>query len=61
MTNAVTEIYYVWAAYFAAAIIVAAITLWTLMDARSQRRQLAEIEARGIKRRSAANPTAANS
>ena len=53
MTNVATEIYYVWAAYAAAALIVTAITLWTLLDARSQRRQLAEIEARGLKRRSA--------
>ena len=52
MTNPVTEITYIWAAYIAAALIVSAITLWTLYDARSQRRQLAEIEARGIRHRS---------
>jgi heme exporter protein D len=54
MTNSVTEIGYVYAAYVAAAVIVTAVTLATLLDARRQRRQLAEIEARGIKRRSAA-------
>jgi heme exporter protein D len=54
MTNPATEIVYVYAAYIAAALIVSAITLLTLLDARSQRRMLAQIEARGIKRRSAA-------
>jgi len=52
MTNPVTEIGYIWAAYFAAALIVSAITLWTLYDARSQRRELAKLEARGLRRRS---------
>ena len=52
MTNAATEIVYVYAAYMAAAVIVSAITLLTLLDARRQRRQLAAIEARGIRRRS---------
>lgn len=53
MTNAATEIYYVWAAYIAAGLVVSAITAFTLWDASQQRRQLAELEARGIKRRSA--------
>jgi heme exporter protein CcmD len=52
MTNAATEGFYVLAAYIAAAIIVSAITLATLLDARRQRRQLTEIEARGLRRRS---------
>lgn len=55
MTNPVTEITYIWAAYIAAALIVSAITLWTLYDAGVQRRQLAAIEARGTRRRSDPN------
>jgi len=55
MTNPVTEIGYIWAAYFAAALIISAITLWTLYDARSQRRELAKLEARGLRRRSEPN------
>jgi len=56
MTNGATEIGYVWAAYGAAALIVLAITLTTLMEARLQRRFLAEIEAQGLRRRSDPNP-----
>jgi len=52
MTNPATEDTYVWAAYIAAAIIVCAITVVTMLDARRQRRLLADLEARGIKRRS---------
>jgi len=55
MTNPATEIVYIWAAYVAAALIASAITLWTLFDARSQRRELAKIEARGLRRRSDPN------
>ena len=54
MTIAATEIYYVWAAYIVAALIVTAITLYTLYEARTQRRVLVELEAKGIRRRSAA-------
>ncbi len=53
MTNASIEIYYVWAAYAAASVIVCAITLYTLNAARVQKRALAELEAKGIRRRSA--------
>jgi len=57
MTNAATEIVYVYAAYAAAAIIVTSISLLTLLDARRQRNLLAEIEARGIRRRSSTTPS----
>jgi heme exporter protein CcmD len=53
MTDTATEIYYVWAAYGAAILIVAALTLYTLYGARSQKQLLAELEAKGIRRRSA--------
>jgi heme exporter protein D len=53
MTNAATEIYYVWAAYLVATLIVAAITLYTLYQARVQKQALADLEAKGIRRRSA--------
>ena len=53
MTNATTEIYYVYAAYAAAMVIVSAITLYTLLSARAQKRALAELEAKGVRRRSA--------
>lgn len=54
MTNAATEIVYVYAAYFAAAAIALGISVATLLENRRLRRQLADIEARGLKRRSAA-------
>ncbi len=53
MTNAATEIYYVYAAYAAAVVIVSAITLYTLLSARAQKQALAELEAKGVRRRSA--------
>ena len=52
MTDTTTEIYYVWAAYGAAIVIVSAITLYTLYQARAQSRALAELEAKGVRRRS---------
>jgi heme exporter protein D len=41
------------ASYAAAAIIVAGLIAWVMLDFRAQRRNLAELEARGITRRSA--------
>ncbi len=40
-------------AYVGATIVVAALTLWILVDHRMQRRTLADMEAKGVKRRSA--------
>ena len=42
------------AAYAAAAIIVALLVAWVMLDYRVQRRNLAELERRGFARRSAA-------
>jgi len=53
MTNAATEIYYVWAAYAAAILIVLAIVLYTLYEARAQKQALADLDAKRIRRRSA--------
>ena len=41
------------ASYAVAAIVVAWLIAWVMLDFRAQRRNLAELEARGITRRSA--------
>jgi heme exporter protein D len=41
------------ASYAAAAIVVVALIAWVMLDFRAQRRNLAELEARGVTRRSA--------
>ncbi|HET7681426.1 MAG TPA: heme exporter protein CcmD [Xanthobacteraceae bacterium] len=40
------------AAYAAAAIVIGALIAWVLLDHRAQRRKLADLEARGVTRRS---------
>jgi heme exporter protein D len=42
------------AAYAVAAIVVAGLCAWVMLDYRAQRRSLADLERRGIARRSAA-------
>jgi heme exporter protein D len=45
-------------AYAAAAVVVGALTLWVMLDYRGQLRKLADLEKRGVTRRSApAQPT----
>lgn len=44
------------AAYAAAFLIVLAMTLWTVLDGRTQRRLLGQLEAMGARRRSADQP-----
>lgn len=44
---------FIWASYGVAASIVAALIAWLVLDGRRQARALADLEARGIKRRSA--------
>jgi len=44
---------FILAAYGLTILIVAALALWIVLDGRIQRRRLAELEARGIRRRSA--------
>jgi heme exporter protein D len=45
---------FILAAYAVTALILAGILLWIVFDGRAQKRRLAELEARGVRRRSAA-------
>jgi heme exporter protein D len=45
---------FILAAYGIAILVVVVLFVWIVVDGRSQRRQLAELEARGVRRRSAA-------
>ncbi|HXW41896.1 MAG TPA: heme exporter protein CcmD [Xanthobacteraceae bacterium] len=47
------------AAYIAAVAVVGMLTVWVAFDYRAQRRALAELETRGISRRSAPSRAAA--
>ena len=53
MTEVATHTGFILAAYLAAAVVLAGLAGWILLDGRSLRRKLAELEARGIRRRSA--------
>ncbi len=44
---------YVWAAYAISAVTLAVICLWVWMDGRLRKKELAQLEAAGIRRRSA--------
>lgn len=48
-----TYAFYVYGSYGFAAIVTAAVTLWTWADGRARRKELATLEASGIRRRSA--------
>jgi heme exporter protein D len=43
---------FILAAYAVAAVIICALIAWVLLDHRAQRRKLADLEARGVTRRS---------
>lgn len=43
---------YIWASYAIAALMLAGLAAWLALDGRRQRRTLAELEARGVRRRS---------
>ncbi|MBZ9937991.1 heme exporter protein CcmD [Mesorhizobium sp. BR1-1-16] len=45
---------YIFAAYGLSAVIVLAVVAWVLVDGRAQNRRLKDLEARGVRRRSAA-------
>lgn len=45
--------FYVYGSYLFAGAITIAVTLWTWQDGRARRRELAALEASGIRRRSA--------
>jgi heme exporter protein D len=44
--------------YAAAAVVLAALVIWLILDGRRQQRLLDEIEARGVRRRSARGASA---
>ncbi|WP_431320702.1 heme exporter protein CcmD [Rhizobium sp. YTU87027] len=48
-----THAFYVYGSYGFAALVTAAVTLWTWADGRARRKELAALEASGIRRRSA--------
>ncbi|KAA1179428.1 heme exporter protein CcmD [Rhizobium tropici] len=51
-----THPFYVYGSYGFAAIMILAIIAWTWIDGRLRRRELAELEASGIRRRSQRMP-----
>lgn len=46
---------FVWASYAVATLVVAALIVWLMLDGKRHAARLADLEARGIKRRSAAD------
>jgi heme exporter protein D len=53
----INHIGFVMWAYAAAFVVVGVLIAWVMVDYRAQRRRLADLELRGITRRSAAMPT----
>jgi heme exporter protein D len=49
----VTHAGFIAAAYIATALVLLALVVWIVRDGRIQKKRLAELEARGIRRRSA--------
>jgi heme exporter protein D len=50
---------FIWASYGATTLVIAVLVGWLVLDGRRQLRRLAELEARGIRRRSSSSPGAA--
>jgi len=46
---------FIWASYAVVALVLAALIIWLIADGRQLRRRLQDLEARGIRRRSAAH------
>jgi heme exporter protein D len=44
---------FIWISYAAAALCVVGLVCWAFLDERTQRKRLAELERRGLRRRSA--------
>lgn len=49
--------FYIYTSYGVTALITLCLIAWTILDGRARRREMAELEAAGIRRRSS-NPTA---
>lgn len=49
---------FIWAAYAAAALVLAGLAAWLVLDGRRQQRLVDKLEARGVRRRS--SPTASS-
>jgi heme exporter protein D len=47
---------FIWFSYLVVAVAVAGLIAWLVMDGRRYTRRLAELEARGVRRRSAGAP-----
>jgi len=43
---------FIWSAYAAAAVVLSILLAWLVIDGRRQQRQISELEARGVRRRS---------
>ncbi len=52
--------FYVYGSYLFAGLVTVAVTLWTFLDGRARRKELAVLEASGIRRRSARPKDAAS-
>ena len=50
---------YIWSAYIAVVVVLAALTAWLVLDGRRQQRLVDELEARGVRRRSQRAPSSA--
>jgi heme exporter protein D len=48
---------YIWASYAVAALVLAGLVAWLVADGRHQQRLLDDLDARGIRRRSAGSTT----
>lgn len=46
---------FIWASYAAITLVISGLFTWLLFDGRRQRKALADLEARGVTRRSAKN------
>ena len=46
---------YIWASYAVVALVLGGLVAWLVADGRHQQRLLAELDARGVKRRSGGN------
>ncbi len=51
-----THAFYILAAYGLTAIVVLSLIAWTFLDGRARRRELAKLEATGLRRRGTATP-----